>query len=89
MLIQCLNHCLKTLRYIKNKNKFNNAVGATNNLRGLSAKVEFIEDILPRNYEKSSGNAKYSLSPAELDKQYLSTELPKWQELRKNLRKSE
>ena len=57
--------------YIKNKNKFNNAVGATNNLRGLSAKVEFIEDILPQNSEKSSGNAKYSLSPAELDKQYL------------------
>lgn len=28
--------------------------------------------ILPQNYKKSSGNAKYSLSPAELDKQYLS-----------------
>lgn len=40
---------------IYNKNKFNNAVGATNNLRGLSAKVEFIEDILPQNSKKSSG----------------------------------
>lgn len=72
-----VNSMLKSLPknatiYIKNKNKFNNAVGATNNLRGLSAKVEFIDDILPQNSEKSSGNAKYSLSPAELDKQYLS-----------------
>ena len=60
-----VNSMLKSLPknatiYIKNKNKFNNAVGATNNLRGLSAKVEFIDDILPQNYEKSSGNAKYS-----------------------------
>lgn len=31
----------------KNKNKFNNVVGATNNLRGLSAEVEFIDEILP------------------------------------------
>ena len=53
--------------WLKNKNKFNNAVGATNNLRGLSTKVEFIDDILPQNSKKSSGNAKYSLSPAELD----------------------
>ena len=45
----------------KKKNELE-AVGATNNLRGLSAKVEFIDDILPQNSEKSSGNAKYSLS---------------------------
>ncbi|MGN1329499.1 MAG: hypothetical protein ACI4V4_07345 [Eubacterium sp.] len=62
-----VNSMLKSLPktatiYVKNKNKFNNAVGATNNLRGLSAKVEFIDDILPQNSEKSTENPKYSLS---------------------------
>ena len=32
--------------YVQNENELA-AVGATNNLRGLSAEVEFIDDILP------------------------------------------
>ena len=41
-----------------------NAIG---DIHGNSAK-----NSLPQNSEKSRGNAKYSLGPAELDKQYLS-----------------
>lgn len=51
--------------YVKNKNKFNKTVGATNNLRGLSANVEFIDDILPQNSEKSSEKRQYSLSDSD------------------------
>lgn len=55
--------------YVKNKNKFNKAVGATNNLRGLSANVEFIEDILSQNSEKSRENIQYSLR--KIDNRYI------------------
>ena len=51
--------------YVKNKNKFNKTVGATNNLRGLSANVEFIDDIVPQNSEKSSEKRQYSLSDSD------------------------
>ena len=34
--------------------------------------ISLAKDSISQYFEKSSGNAKYSLSPAELDKQYLS-----------------
>ena len=54
--------------YVQKKDELT-AVGATNNLRGLAANIKFIEDIVPQNSKKSSGNIQYSLTD-NTDKTY-------------------